>query len=73
MTIRPWSSEDKPGELATSFGRGRRRGQVSAGTGMVTPREPLVLKANGRGEELIPGRDRFSKSYPLVGGRGVGS
>ena len=63
----PWSSEDRPGELATSDRQWapstKRR---SPGTGMVTPREPLVLKENGRTEELIPGRHRFIRSYPLV-------
>jgi hypothetical protein len=61
---RPW--EDKPGELATSFGSGRRRQKVIRGTDMVTPERPLVMTENGRTEELIPGRDRLSKRHPLV-------
>jgi hypothetical protein len=65
-SYRPWSSDDKPGELATSFGRGRQRGKFAAGTNMVTPREPLVMTENGRTEELIPGRHRFARDYALV-------
>ena len=65
MTSRPW--EGKAGELATSAVRGRHRGQkVIRGTDMVTPRERLVMRHDGIEEELRPGRDRFSKSYPLV-------
>jgi hypothetical protein len=65
-SYRPWSSQDKPGELATSMGRGRGRQKVTRGVGMVTPREPLVQTENGRSEELIHGRHRFSRDYPLV-------
>ena len=65
MTVRPW--EDKAGELATSAVSGRHRGQkVIRGTNMVTPRGPLVLKENGRTEELIPGVHRFARDYPVV-------
>ena len=66
MTIRPWSNEDRPGELATSAVSGRRRQKVIRGTDMVTPERPLVMTENGRDEELIPGRDRLSKRHPLV-------
>lgn len=51
-------------EVSTGWSRPRRR--VMAGEGMVTPRRRLVLKENGRTEELIPGRDRFIRDYPLV-------
>jgi hypothetical protein len=68
MTVRPWSREGQPGETATvaGLGPGRGRQKVTRGTGMVTPRETLVHSENGRTEELIPGRHRFARSYPLV-------
>lgn len=53
-----------PTEISTDRGRPGRR--VIAGEGMVTPRERLVLKENGKTEELIPGHVRFIRDHPLV-------
>ena len=55
-----------PFEKATAARPPIRRGRVLAGEGMVTPRRRLVLKENGRTEELIPGVHRFARDYPLV-------
>lgn len=56
----------RPFEKADAALPGIRRGRVLAGEGMVTPRRRLVLKENGRTEELIPGVHRFARDYPLV-------
>jgi hypothetical protein len=40
--------------------------RVMAGEGMVTPTERLVLKEDGKTEELTPGRERFCRDHPLV-------
>ena len=53
-------------ETRPAPGRDSSRRRVLAGEGMVTPREKLVLKENGRTEELIPGRHRFIRDHPLV-------
>ena len=64
MTVRP--CEDKAGELATSMDRSGRRQKVIRGTNMVSPRERLVMRHEGREEELRPRRDRFARNHPLV-------
>jgi hypothetical protein len=45
---------------------GTRPRRVMAGELMVSPTERLVLKENGKSEELVPGRDRLCRDHPLV-------
>ncbi len=52
-----------PLETAGGFSRPLR---VMAGEGMVEPTEPLVLKENGKTEQLLPGRYRLARDYPAV-------
>jgi hypothetical protein len=45
---------------------GRRRRNVVAGEGLVTPRKPLELREDGRDELLQPGRSRLSPDHWAV-------
>jgi hypothetical protein len=50
----------------TELSSGRPRRRVLAGERMVTPVKPLELGERGRGEELLPGRDRLAPDHWAV-------
>ena len=51
---------------STELSSARPRRRVLAGERMVTPVKPLELGEGGRGEKLLPGRDRLSRDHWAV-------